>query len=466
MFKKVSKLKNFGIFRDFVWSSDTPEFLRFNLIYGWNKSGKTTFSRAFVACEKKTTAFDQYPKNGEFEIKTQSGAISHSTCQNGTKEIRVFNRDFIEENVSFDPRNPSNPIVYVSEEDIASSRRLQALQGEHTALAAKYESVQRKHQDCVKAEANFRSSTARNIKDSIGSLNVPDKYRVYDKRHVKLTIDEIGIEGFSKLSEEDFEKKRTFVSSDPLDEQDPLSKYNFRASYDGKSLGGFSEVFCEVSKLLKRKVIAETIHRLKDDPDLNKWTHDGYELHKTKDEEQKCLFCENELPADFMDSLSKHFSSDYEKLQLDIKCFITSLEGLKRQNAEDTNHGLYPDLQVQYENYAKELNGIVGELDAWTGQAVKKLEEKYDNPLSKVSDCQSPADFSVLYNRKIDKINAVIKEHNDKVCNHTQEVKRAKQELEIHQIAVAIEKQDYSKIKSEVDSHIEAENEAKTCTRS
>lgn len=460
MFKKVSKLKNFGIFRNFEWSSDIPDFSRFNLIYGWNKSGKTTFSRSFVACEKKTTEFKQYPTDGEFEIETESGAISHLNCQNGTMQIKVFNRDFIEENVSFDPTDSSKPIVYVGEEDIESSKRLQTLQEKGIALVAQYKSVQRERQKNEKVEDQFRILTASNIKNIVGNLKVNDKYRGYNKGSVKMTIEENGLENFSKLSEEDFEKKKKFIGGDPHDIQALLSKYNFPASYDGKSLGSFSEEFFEVSKLLKRKVIAETIHRLKDDPALNKWAQHGYELHKTNDEKKKCLFCENELSAGFMDSLSKHFSNDYEELQRDINCFITSLERLKQHNVEDANHALYPDFQDKYKNHAKELNRIVGELDEWADQAVMKLEEKSNNPLMIISDCQSPDDYSLHYNRKIVEINAVIKEHNARVENHSQAVEQAKEELEKHLIATAIEEQDYSRIKSEVDHSIDAEKEA------
>ena len=461
MFKKVSKLKHFGIFRDFAWSSDTPDFSRLNLIYGWNKSGKTTFSRAFVACEKKTTEFKQYPPNGEFEIKTDNGAISHSNCKNGSKQIRVFNRDFIEENVSFDPADPSNPIVYVSEENIASRIRLKEHQERVTALAEKYESAQTDLQKSEKAEANFRISTARSIKDSVGSLKVNDKYRGYDKGHVKTTIEEIGIENFSKLSDEDFEKKREFIGGDPQGKQSLLSKYDFPFSYDGKSLGGCSEVSSEVSKLLKRKVVAETIDRFKNDPELNKWAQHGFKLHKTKDEKKKCLFCQNELSAGFLDSLSRHFSNDYETLQSNINSFIASLEGSKLDKVSEKNQGLYADLQDEYENHAKELNRIVGELDTWTDEAVKTLKEKYENPLSEVSGPQTPEDLSALYDKKIDDINAVIKEHNTKVENHNQAVKQVKEELEKYLIAVAIEEQDYSNIKSEFEKSIEAENEAK-----
>ena len=461
MFKKVSKLKHFGIFRDFEWSSDTPDFSRLNLIYGWNKSGKTTFSRAFVACEKKTTKFTQYPPNGEFEIKTQSGAISHLNCQNGTKQIRVFNRDFIEENVSFDPTNSSNPIVYVSEEDIASRMKLKEFQEKIAVLEEKYESAQTDLQKSKKAEDHFRISTAGSIKNIVGNLKVNDKYRDYNKGIVKTTIEEIGIEDFSKLSGEYFEKKKKFISGDPHGIQRLPSKYDYSFSYDGKNLGGFSEVFSEVSKLLKRKVVAETMDRFKNDLELNKWAQHGFKLHKTKDEKKKCLFCQNEFSAGFLDSLSRHFSNDYETLQSNINSFIASLEGSKLDKVSEKNQELYADLQDEYKNHARELNRIVGELDTWTDEAVKILNEKYDNPLSEVSGPQSPADFSALYDKKIEDINTVINEHNAKVENHEQAVKQAKEELEKHLIADAIEEHDYPNIKSEHDKSVDAEKEAK-----
>lgn len=461
MFKQVSKLKQFGIFRDFEWDSNTPEFSRFNLIYGWNKSGKTTFSRAFVACEKKTTEFKQYPTNGEFEIKTDNGVINHSSCQNGMKQIRVFNRDFIEENVSFDPANPSQPIVYVSQRDIASQKRLKEYQKKSASLANNYESAKKDRKTSENAEETFRSSTARSIKDSVGSYNVPDKYRGYDRGDVEETIEEIGIGNFSKLSDVDFETKKKLIRAEPHDSQSLLSKHDFSCSFDGKTLVGFTDVCREVSKLLSLKVVAETIDRFKEDPILNRWAQDGFKLHKTKDEMKKCLFCQNELSERFMESLSKHFSENYENLQSVIQSFIASLKRLKRDEVGEENPQLYPVLQDKYKCFAKELNWIVGELDTWIDEAVTKLQDKHDNPLSEISGPQSPDDFSVLYDRKIDDINAVIKEHNAKVENHGREVKMAKEELEKHLIAVAIEEEGYTKIKSDFKKSIEVEKAAK-----
>jgi len=468
MFEKVSKLKKFGIFRDFSWSSDTPDFARFNLVYGWNKSGKTTFSRVFIACEKKTTDFRNYPRDkngntiGEFEVKTKNGnVLNHSNCQSGTKQIRVFNKDFVEDNVSFDPSNLSNPIVFVSEEDIESNKKLKKLQGKATPLTEKYESTQKAHQKSEKAENDFRISTARTIKDIVGNFKINDRYRDYDKRSVKTTIEEIGIENFSKLSDEDFEKKKKLISSDPLNNQTSLSKYDFSFSYDGKSWGSFSEVFSEISKLLKQKIVAETIDRFKDDPALNKWAQHGFELHKTKNEKKKCLFCQNEFSARFLDSLSKHFSNNYEKFQSKINSFIVSLEDLKQDKVVEKNQEFYLSLQEKYKNHAKELNNVIDELSAWINEAMKQLKEKYNNPFSGVSDPKLPEDFSELYNEKIENINDVIKEHNTKVESHEQEVKQAKEELEKRLIAVAIDEQDYPKIKSEFDKSVKTEKKAK-----
>ena len=112
MINKISKLKNFGIFHDFSWKAELPEFKKFNLIYGWNRSGKTTISRAFASCEKKCVydeeKFKQYPENGEFEIRVSNNTtIKNTNVSTNSLPVKVFNKDFIDENISFDPLNSS-----------------------------------------------------------------------------------------------------------------------------------------------------------------------------------------------------------------------------------------------------------------------------------------------------------------------------------------------------------------------
>ena len=108
MISKISKLKDFGIFHEFTWKTELSDFKKFNLIYGWNRSGKTTISRVFASCEKKCTydkdKFKQYPENGEFEVKTDDGTtVKNTDVATNVLPIKVFNQDFIDENISFDP---------------------------------------------------------------------------------------------------------------------------------------------------------------------------------------------------------------------------------------------------------------------------------------------------------------------------------------------------------------------------
>ena len=70
---RISKLKHPGTLHDFTWPQDLPEFGRYNLIYGWNGSGKTTISRLFRALEMQTA-----PANCEIEFSINGTVVRRS----------------------------------------------------------------------------------------------------------------------------------------------------------------------------------------------------------------------------------------------------------------------------------------------------------------------------------------------------------------------------------------------------
>ena len=41
--KRIGRLSNYMVFRDFTWPEDLPDFGRFNLIYGSNGSGENDY---------------------------------------------------------------------------------------------------------------------------------------------------------------------------------------------------------------------------------------------------------------------------------------------------------------------------------------------------------------------------------------------------------------------------------------
>ena len=90
---KISRLRHPGVLRDFSWPAELPTFGRYNLIYGWNGSGKTTISNLFRALELR-----KQPE-GETTLATASTTIAGNDFAQATLPVRVFNRDFVTANV-------------------------------------------------------------------------------------------------------------------------------------------------------------------------------------------------------------------------------------------------------------------------------------------------------------------------------------------------------------------------------
>lgn len=103
MIKKISSIKNFAVFRNFDWyssiQSSTIEFDKLNIIYGRNYSGKTTLSRIF-RCFELGHINEKYA-DAEFELDCDEGSMSCKNLSAHSYQIRVFNKDFIKENLSW-----------------------------------------------------------------------------------------------------------------------------------------------------------------------------------------------------------------------------------------------------------------------------------------------------------------------------------------------------------------------------
>jgi len=462
MIKKISRLKNFGIFHDYSWKKNLPEFKKFNLIYGWNRSGKTTISRVFESCEKKCTddkdGFKQYPENGEFEIKTDDNTtVKNTDVAINVLPIKVFNQDFIDENISFDLSDSCNPIIYVSEEDIESKKRLEQLKLDKITLGKTYEQAKKDKSTKDETKKTFLTGLGREIANILFDKS-------YNKIKAENKINTIGVDNFADktLSDEDRKKYEAISKSEAGKTQTVLSEYNFSFDFDfdNEIIDSFQNIFEKIENLLGKKVASETLDRLKDDQVLNNWVKQGFDLQKIKEEKGKCLFCQKPLENDFLAILSKHFSKDYEDLQSAITSLKSEILKIKRLEIATKNDNLYPDLKDKYTNKAKELNGCIKKINTWINDAIKALQEKHNNPLAIASSPIQPDDFLSSYNSLISELNKIINEHNGKAKNHANEVSSAREKLELNSIATALAKQDYKKMGTNLKEALKNEKEA------
>lgn len=141
MIRSVEHITGFGVFTNFQWPSGLPDFKQFNLIYGWNYSGKTTLSRAFRCFEQKAPHADF--SGAQVQVNSYDGTIHYLSSPNNAPVFRVFNNDFVRENLSFTDSS-ATPILVLGTEDIAKQEILKSKKAERETLSLEIEKNRKK----------------------------------------------------------------------------------------------------------------------------------------------------------------------------------------------------------------------------------------------------------------------------------------------------------------------------------
>ena len=107
MITKFKAIKNLAVFQGFDWDKtvkekdgSVKEFKTINILYGRNYSGKTTLSRIVRAMEldKLSTKYE----NPDFKVSIKGNPeITPINLTAHNKKIRVFNEDFVRDNLKF-----------------------------------------------------------------------------------------------------------------------------------------------------------------------------------------------------------------------------------------------------------------------------------------------------------------------------------------------------------------------------
>jgi len=127
MFTKIKNIDKYAVFNNFDWNAtirdeenNVVEFKEITIIYGRNYSGKTTLSRIFRSLEKSELN-EKYP-NATFEFEhTGADRMSHLDVANCSYDIRVYNRDYISENLKLltEEDGTIQPFAILGESNVA-----------------------------------------------------------------------------------------------------------------------------------------------------------------------------------------------------------------------------------------------------------------------------------------------------------------------------------------------------------
>ncbi len=281
LIKRVKEIKNTDAFDSFNWAGS--DLRKLNLIYGWNGSGKTTISRIFSFLERRQIHLPDL-STVEFSVVTTGGTEKTQDVATQSLPIRVFNEDFVKDNLAFHA-STAKKIVMLGEENIK-------LQGEIATLVAE-QGVQQRECDGLVAKRSRLPKTdaalteaAREVTKRFGNTPLAnDEYygRNYTRTKVEDTLSSGGITENNVaeliLSGVQLETLRDVITSDRKKVAQTFERI-------GDDCAG---AFSAANGLLRAMVTVKDIEALGSDEELRVWTETGYRLH-TERGETSCLF--------------------------------------------------------------------------------------------------------------------------------------------------------------------------------
>ena len=287
--KRIRTLKNAGILADRGSKEQSPEFARFNLLYGFNGSGKSTVSRVF-ACLEAGKRVDQLPHECGFEIEMDGGAIHNSSSQLAGLEDRVcvFNNDFIERNLQWGVGR-ANSIFYISQEQADLAAELHAAQQSVPAGIAARAAQDKLVAASEKALKTYRTQRARVISGALHSGN-----RRYEAGQLQADYEKLphGPESIVTADALDALIDVARLSAPPP----ALSEVHVPSAATQKLLNG-ARYFGDLS--IGRVVLEE----LEKHPSMVPWIKEGHDYH-THHGLETCLHCGGALTKTREEQLS------------------------------------------------------------------------------------------------------------------------------------------------------------------
>lgn len=420
MFKKIKRINKFNIFQNFLWNDALDEFKQYNLIYGWNGSGKTTLSKFFRQIEQRAMC----PQCAGFVLDTENGRIDENNITSSSINVKVFNEDFIRENI-FTDSGEVNPIFYLGREDIASKIKLESLKKDYAAKILKHDDIKKKSEIKRKQFEQFCSDKAKNINEFLHSAG-DNKYNRYDKRSFKARCEILkSDQSLTKIrSSEQIDALKKVTNSNPKDTILPILL----------DISNFDILNKKINEILEKTVTAKVIERLNLNDELNHWVKCG--LNLVKDQGLiKCPFCDENLPPNLIDQLEGHFNNEYDSLIQEIDSSIQEIYNIQRISTISLPNktDFYEDFSSLYEKSKESLLEEMVTFKEYLELLHTSLEEKRKNPFIRKNKQYPPTQFTIK--EKIESVNLLINNHNKKTENFTSEIDEAREIVEIHFVA-------------------------------
>jgi len=412
--KGIQKIKGLGVFANYTQPASTAEFGVKNLIYGWNYSGKTTLSRLFGLLDAKKPNPELPPCT--FSIDTDQGTVTEANYQTCPQTVRVFNSDFVAENLNF-AGTPFKPILLlgsdseVAQKEIEQCEELAKRSMAETASAKKAADDAKKTLDKAKTDASAQIKSTMSLVNAFGATQ-------FDKE--LLTVG-LGLEDYELNADARDADLKLARSSD----QDQL------ASVPQVVLSPvIDDLHAQATVLLaKTPSLASTIDHLVKNPLVESWVETALPLH---DDKTTCEFCGGDLDAHRMASIKAHFSKDLANHKQEVQTLLAKVESAKLSMAQRKDVELYAQFRARLATAQSDTQTAVEAFNAEVQTLADDLRQKIQAPFAVIVPQAINPVKTTSVTTATDALNEVIGENNKVTSNFSTEKAAAITRLKLH----------------------------------
>lgn len=421
MIKNI-KIGRLGIFNNFY--NQEIQFQKFNLLFGWNYSGKTTISKIFASFDNKK--LPQNYSNIDFELIGENG--NYGINDLNKIKTKVFNQEYIDNNLSFEEQNATNIILLTDGADNIK-KQLKRIESECEKISTKIKEYQKILKDNQTQISVKQTDIARDIATK---LNLGRTFNAKDVRDlISNQLDMLTLE-------------QNILEDDVL--YNDLKTYTLQA--DKKIEKNIPNIIIpeldKINTILEKTIsITEPLQRLQT-AEQEDWVRQGLNFHKDSD---VCLYCGTTLTDKIKQDLDNHFSDIYKQ-------FGEEIEVLKKYcskidlNDFPKNNEFFPKFTNEYQNlidnlkieeYNQEIDIIINAIDTKLKERIHKLE------------AIPSYDFEAVKNTLV-KIQNIININNDFNDNFINEKNNIRKKIILHYVSDMLLDKDYQLWEKETDN--------------
>lgn len=422
MIKGISRIKGLGVYDNYTRPPDIQEFGIKNLIYGWNYSGKTTLSRLFAQLEAKKINNDLI--GCEFSFETDDQPITEKNIEQSGLIVRVFNSDFIRENLHFEGSN-FKPILLLGKESEDAHKKIDNI----ADRVKKSESTRKK----LDVQTNAITQTISNAKtDAAKHIRQLLKIDPYTATQLGNDITIVGVLNFKLLSDKELSESTELSLTPDSKKPSTVERVELAPSIES--------IHQEAIRILAVvPTFANTIKHLEDHPEIERWVESGLHIHP---HEGTCEFCGNTISEHRLIEFRAHFSKDLAEHKQKVEYLLQRVKSAELKLSLPKEGEFNPQFRDSYKAAAESLTPALKAFNLAVKTLIDDVQRKIDAPRKLMEPTLLVNGLASDVTASVAAINTVIDENNQLADNFSTSKAAAIKQVRYHYVQQFVDSQE------------------------